>query len=97
MGGEVSAASLDLSGDDLVDTTLQAMGGGLTAEASTMTPMPDVLGDESSNSEGEGTGSGDVSSSREEEVTNTECRRPVTSLVEVSVDEAEVSSLVALF
>ena len=45
MGGERSATSLDLGGDDLVDTAQQGVGGGLAAELSAVVPMPDVLGD----------------------------------------------------
>ena len=73
-GGDRSATSLDLGGDDLVDTALQGMGGALTTEPSVVVPMPSVLGDESSSSEGNGVGDGDSSSPREGEVTGI-CRR----------------------
>ena len=43
MDGEQSTASLDLGGVDFVDTALQGMGGGPTAEASVVAPMPDIL------------------------------------------------------
>ena len=67
MGGKRSAASLDLGGDDLVDTALQGVGGGLAAERSAMASMPGVLGDETSISEGDGGGGGDASPSRDGE------------------------------
>ena len=80
-----------------MDTALQGMGGALTAEPSVVVPMPDVLGDESSGSEVEGAGSGDASPPREGEAVSTGLHRPTAGLVEVSEDEAEASSLVALF
>ena len=94
-GGERSAASLDLSGDDLVDTALQGMGGGLTAEPSIVAPMPGVLGDDSSGSEGKGTGNGDGSRPREGEAASTDLCCPVSGLKEVSEDEAKASSPIA--
>jgi len=72
------------------------MHGGLTAKPSAVAPMPGVLGDESSGSEGEGAG-GDASPPREEEAASTGHRRPVAGLMEVSEDEVEASSPVALF
>ena len=74
MGGERPAASLDLGSDDLVDTALQGAGGGLTAEPSAVAPMPDVLGDETSSTEGDGVGGGDASLPREGEATGTSLR-----------------------
>ena len=97
MDGEHSAASLDLGGDDFVDTSLQGMGGGPTAEPSVVVPMPNILGDDSSGTEGEGIGSGNASSSREGEAASADHRRPAAGLVEVSEDEVEVSSPAASF
>jgi len=94
-GGEHSAASLDLGDNDLVDTALQGMGGGFTAEPSIVAPMLSVLGDESSSSEGEGAGSGDASLPREGEAASTDLRRPTTGLIEAFEDKAEVSSPIA--
>lgn len=94
MRDDCSAASLDLGGDDFIETAFQGMGGGgSTAEPSVMAPMPDVLGDYSSGSEGEGTGDDDASPPREEDATSADRRHPmVVPLMEVSEDEAEVSS-----
>ena len=97
MDGEHSAASLDLGGDDFVDTALQGMGGGPTAEPSIVAPMPGILGDDSSGSEGEGTGSHDASPPRGGEAASADRHRPTAGLVEVYEDEAEVSSLAAPF
>jgi hypothetical protein len=97
MDEEHSAASLDPGGDDFVDTALQGMGSGLTAEPSVMAPMPGVLGYDSSGSEGEGTGSVDSSPAREEEAASTDRPRPVAGLMEVSEDEEEASPLAAPF
>jgi hypothetical protein len=66
-GGEHSVASLDLSGDDFVNTALQGMGGSPTIEPSVMASMPGVLGDDSSSSEGEGAGGGNASPSKDVE------------------------------
>ena len=57
---------------------------------------PGILGHESSSSVGEGAGRGDASLPREGEVASTGLRCPVAGLVEVSKDEAEASSPVAL-
>jgi len=95
MRGERSAASLDLGGDDLADTTLQGTRGVLAAEPSTVAPMPGILGDESSSSKGDGVGDGDASLPKEGEVTGIGLCRPMASLNEVSEDEAEASSPVA--
>lgn len=97
MDGEHSATPLDLGGDHFVDTTLQGMGSGPTGEPSIMVPMPYVLGDDSFGSEGDGTNSGDASSLREGEAASAYRRRPSTGLLEVSEDEANVSSLAAPF
>ena len=59
--------------------------------------MPDILGDESSGSVGEGAGSGDASLPREAKAASTGLCRLAAGLVEVSEDEAEASSPVALF
>ena len=97
MDGKHSTASLDLGGDDFVNTALQGMGGGPTAEPSVMAPMPDILGDDSSSSEGEGTRSGDASPLREGEAASADHRHPTAGLMEVSKDEVEASSPVAPF
>ena len=97
MDGEHSAASLDLGGDDFVDTTLEGMGGGPIAKASVVAPMPGILGGDSFGSEGEGTSSGDASPLREGEAANTDCHRPMAGLMEVFEDEAEASSPAAPF
>ena len=97
MDGERSAASLYLGGDDFVNIALQGMGGGPTAEPSVVVPMPSILGDDSSGTEGEGIGSGNASSSREGEAASADHRRPAAGLVEVSEDEVEVSSPAASF
>lgn len=52
--GERFAASIDLGGDNFVGTALHGMGGGPTAEPSAVAPMLGVLGDELSDSKGEG-------------------------------------------
>jgi hypothetical protein len=97
MGGERSAASLDLGGNDFIDTALQGMGGGPTAEPSIVAPIPGVLDDDSSSSEGEDTGSGDASPPREKEAASVDHRHPMATLVEVSEDEAEACSPAASF
>ena len=74
IAGELSAASMDLGGDNLVDTALQGAGGGLAAEPSVVAPMPGVLGDETSGSEGDGAGGGDASPPREGEAAGTGLR-----------------------
>ena len=58
--------------------------------------MPGILGDETFGSEGDGVGGGDASPPREGEATGTSFHRPTAGLNEVSEDEAEASSLVAL-
>ena len=97
MDGEHSTASLDLGGDDFVDTALQGMGGGPTAEPSVVVPMPSILGDDSSGTEGEGIGSGNASSSREGEAASVDRHHPAAGVVEVSEDEVGASSLAAPF
>jgi hypothetical protein len=69
-GGECSIASLDLSGNDFIDTTLQGMGGGPTAKSFIVAPMPGVLGDDSFGSVGEGANDGATSRQK--------MRRPTT-------------------
>ena len=54
--GMRSTTSLDIGGEDLMDTTLWGLGGGFAAEPSTMAPMPGVFDDETSGSEGGGAG-----------------------------------------
>lgn len=58
--GEHSTASANLGSDDFVRTALEGIGGP-TAEPSAVAPMPGVLGDKSSDSEGEDVGGGDDS------------------------------------
>ena len=94
-GGDHSAASLDLGDDDLVDSALQSAGDGLVAEPFAMAPMPSVLGDKTSSSEGDGGGGGDASLSRGGEAAGTSLCRPAVGLNKVSEDETEASSLVA--
>jgi len=57
--------------------------------------MPGIFGDETSSSEGDGTGDGDASPPREGETIGTGLHRPTAGLNEVFEDEVEVSSLVA--
>jgi hypothetical protein len=59
--GEHSTVFADLGDDDFILTALQGMTGGFTAEASVVAPMPRVLGDESSGSNGGSGGAGDAS------------------------------------
>ena len=97
IGGECSVASLDLGGD-FVDTALQGMCGGPTTEPSNVAPMPSVLGNDSSGSEGEGVGGGNASPSKHAKADSTDRRRPtVAPTVEVSEDEVEAYSPAAPF
>jgi hypothetical protein len=98
MGGERSVASLDVGGDDFVNTTLQGMGGSPTAEPSIVPLMLNVLGDDSSGSEDKGAGGDNASPSKDEEADSADHHRPmVAPTMEVSEDEVEVYSLAALF
>ena len=98
MEGEHSTTSTDLSGDTFVEAALQGMGGGPTAKASTVAPMPDILGDDSSGSEGEGAGGGNASQLKDAEADSADCHRPmVAPTTEVSEDEAEAHSPAAPF
>lgn len=63
--GMRSTTSLDLGGEDLMDTTLHGWGGGLAAEPSTVALMPDVLDDETSSSKGRGAGEDDEEEARD--------------------------------
>jgi hypothetical protein len=65
------------------------MVGGTAAEASVMAPMPGVLGDESSNSEGEDGGGDNASTPNEVEVRSVGHRPSSAPLVEESEDEPE--------
>ena len=95
--GDRSVASLDLGGDDFVETALQGMGGGATVEPSVLAPMPGVLGDDSSGFEEE-IGGGDASPPKNAEVDSTECRHPaVAPTVGVSEDKAEARPPAAPF
>jgi hypothetical protein len=92
-GSERSIASLYLGGDDFVDTALQGMGGGPSAEPFVMAPMPGVLGDDSSSSEDEGATDGHASLSKDAKADSADHHRPaVAPTVEVSEDEAEAHS-----
>ena len=94
--GQRSATSANLSGNNFVETALHGMGGGPAAKPSAVTPMPDILGDKSSNSEGEGIGSDDASPPKDAEAGSADHHRPtVAPTVEVSEDEVEARSLVA--
>ena len=98
MGGKRSVTSLDLGGDDFVDTALQGMGGGPTAEPSIVAPMLDVLGDDSFGSNGKGACGGNASPSKDAEADSMDRRHPVVApTVEVSKDEAEALSPAAPF
>jgi hypothetical protein len=68
MQGEHFAAFADLKGDDFVQTALAGMVGGATAEASIVAPIPGVLGDELSSSEGEDGGGGNAYAPNDAEV-----------------------------
>lgn len=81
-----------------VEATLHGMSGGHTTEPSTMAPMLGVLGDKSSDSDGEGVGGGNASPPKDAEVDSLDHRHPmVASIVEVSEDEAKTRSPVARF
>ena len=74
------------------------MHGGLTAKPSAVAPMPGVLGDKSSSSEGEGSGVGDASPPKDEEADSADHHRPmVVPTMEVSEDEVEARSPAARF
>jgi hypothetical protein len=69
------------------------MGGESTAEPSAVVTMPGVLGDDSSDSDGEGLGAGDASSSGDARAGVVSlCRPAPTQAIEVSEDEAEAQS-----
>lgn len=83
--GKHSVTSANLGGDNFVKTTLGGMGGGPSVEPSTAVPMPDVLGDESSDFE-----YGDASLLEDAKAESIGLRCPtVTPTVEVSENEAE--------
>ena len=67
------------------------MCGGSTGEPSIVAPMPGILGDQSSGSEGEDVGGGGASPPKDAEVGSTD-RRHVVSALEVSKDEVEERS-----
>jgi hypothetical protein len=61
-------------------------------------PMPGILGDDSSDSEGEGLGAGDASPPRDARAGVASLRRPApTQAIEVSEDEAEAQSSLSRF
>jgi len=92
MEGEHSTTSTDLSGDTFVEAALQGMGGGPTAKASTVAPMPGILGDDSSCSKSEDGDGGDASPSKDADVGGTDCRPMKAPLIEESGDELEQES-----
>jgi hypothetical protein len=92
MQGEHSTASADLGGDDFVQITLVGTVGGATAEASVVAPIPGVLGDESSSSEGEDGGGGNASTPNHAEVESAGHRPLTTPLIEESKDEPKHGS-----
>jgi hypothetical protein len=66
------------------------MGGGPTAEPSVV--APDIFGDDSSGFEGEGTGDGTASPSKDAKTDSVDRHRPVVApTMEVSEDEAAYS------
>ena len=74
------------------------MGGGNTAKPSAMVPMPGILGDDSSDSEGEGLRARDASPPRNARARVASLRHPVaTRAIEVSEDEAEAQSSLGPF
>lgn len=68
------------------------MGGGPTAEASTMAPMPDILGDDLSSSKSKDGDGGDASPSKDADVGGTGYRPAKAPLIEESDDELEQES-----
>lgn len=74
------------------------MGGRGTAVPSTMAPVPSVLGDDSSDSEGEDIVAGDASPPRDREANIARLRRPAAVvIVEVSEDKVEAQSTAGPF
>lgn len=108
-GGPHSATSVDLGGDDLVGTIARVLVD-LGAKPSAAVPMPGVLGDESSSSEGNEAGEEEEGEEEEEDADIGEAsppreagdlggsglRRPAPGVDEVSDDEAEAGSPVVV-
>lgn len=89
MEGERSTTSTDLRGNDFVDAALQGLSGPATTKAIEVEPIPNVLYNDSSSSEG---GGDDVG----EEVALGKRSRPVKApLVEEFEDESEDGPLPA--
>jgi hypothetical protein len=92
--GEHSTASLDLGSDDFIQDALQGMVVVPVADPSITAPMPDVLGDDSSKSEGEDIGGGGGARSPSDAEVGGTSRRRTTDIpvLEVSEDDAEAQS-----
>jgi hypothetical protein len=80
--GNPSVAFVDLGGDGFVDAALQGMSGPAATKAIEVEPIPNVLGDDSSSSEG---GGDDVG---EEALPGEHCGLAKASLVEEFEDES---------
>ena len=82
---------MDLGGDDFIEDALQGMGAGSAADLSNVAPMPGVLGDDSSDSEGKDIGGGGgARSPSDAEVGGTSRHRTMdTQMLEESEDDAE--------
>jgi len=76
--GEHSTASLDLGGDDFIQDALQGMGSRSATNPSIVAPMPGVLGDDSSNSEGQDIGGGSGARSPSDAAVGGTSRRQTT-------------------
>jgi hypothetical protein len=87
--GEHSAAILDLGSD-----ALQGMGVGSAADPFAAAPMPDVLGDDSSESKGEDIGGGGGACSPSDVEVDSTSRHRTTDIpvLEVSEDDVEAHS-----
>jgi hypothetical protein len=91
MEGEHSAASAALGSDDFIGAALQGMCASSTTKPFVVAPMPGVLGDESSGSEGEDVGGGGTYPPKDTKVNSVDrCR--VAGALEVSKDKAEERS-----
>ena len=85
---------MDLGDDDFIDDALQGMGAGSAADLSNAAPMPGVLGDDSSDSEGKDIGGGGGARSPSDmEVGGTNRHRTTDAqMLEESEDDVEVQS-----
>jgi hypothetical protein len=91
MEGEHSATSAILGSDDFIGAALQGMCASSTTKPSVVAPMPGVLGDESSGSEGEDVGGGGTYPPKDTKVNSVD-RCHVAGALEVSKDKAEERS-----